>query len=76
VIRCRRSRAWRWLRQASPVVVSVTRMSSNAGTKAACGEAYRQVDAPSRVVTSAHAPQPAQLEGVRVVRGVTLDPGG
>jgi hypothetical protein len=54
-------------------VVSVTRMSSNAGTQAACGEAYRQVDAPSRVATSAHARQPA---GVRVVRGVTLDPGG
>ena len=42
----------------------------------ACGGAYRRFDALSRLASSAHAPQLAQLdEKVRVVRGVALDPG-
>ena len=39
-------------------------------------EERQRVDALSRLATSAHAPQPAQLEErVRVVRGVAPDPG-
>jgi hypothetical protein len=46
------------------------------GSRGGVRWAYQRVDALSRLATSAHAPQPAQLEErVRVVRGVAPDPG-